>query len=117
MPLAAWLRKQGFAATLPAPASHGACVLASGSGERFELTCTWVTGPVPNATRTLRVLDPQSVWVETLFMAPRVRRLKEMRQLLLGNVRYYSVRLPASSAPLSAPYPFWVMSDTPKITP
>jgi len=67
-------------------------------GERYELTYTWAAGPVPDATCTLRVLYPSSVWVETLFTAQRVRRLKEVRLLLLGNVRYHNVRLLAKSA-------------------
>jgi hypothetical protein len=94
VPLAAWLRQQCFTATeqfhatLATIAAHRVAI----GGERFELTYTWALGPVPDATCTLRVLYPSSVWVETLFTAQRVRRLKEVRLLLLGNVRYHNAR-------------------------
>jgi len=93
-PLAAWLRTQGFVATeqvLATLATVHAHWVAMG-GERYELTYIWAAGPVPDATCTLRVLYPQSVWAETLFTAQRVRKLKEVRLLLLGNVRYANAR-------------------------
>jgi len=99
-PLAAWLREQGFTATehlratLATVAAHWVAV----GGERFELSYTWALGPAPDATCTLRVLYPSSVWVETLFTAQRVRRLKDVRLLLTGNVRYHNARLLARPA-------------------
>ena len=102
-PLAAWLRKQGFTATeqvLGTLATVHAHWVAVG-GERFELTYTWTTGPVPDATCTLRVLYPQSVWAETLFTAQRVRRLKEARLLVSNCVRLANARLLAPK-PLAA---------------
>ena len=104
--LATWLRQQGFTATEYEQA-HWASVAAhwvAGGGERFELTYTWVSGPVPDATCTLRVLHPSVVWAETLFTAQRVRRLKEVRLLLLGNVRYHNARLLASPATTPATF-------------
>jgi len=94
VPLAAWLRKQGFTATeqvLATLATVHAHWLAVG-GERYELTYTWAAGPVPDATCTLRVLYPQSVWAETLFTAQRVRRLKEARLLVSNCVRLANAR-------------------------
>jgi hypothetical protein len=103
-PLAAWLRKQGFVAseqlldTLATVRAHWVAV----GGERFEFTYTWVVGPVPDATCTLRVLYPSSVWAETLFTAQRVRRLAEARLLINNCVRLANARLLASPATIPA---------------
>ncbi|MGI4759583.1 MAG: hypothetical protein ACRYF0_02665 [Janthinobacterium lividum] len=99
-PLATWLRQQGFVATeqlLDTLATVRAHWVAVG-GERFELTYTWAAGPVPDATCTLRVLYPNSVWAETLFTAQRVRRLKEARLLVSNCVRLANARLLARPA-------------------
>lgn len=62
-------------------------------GERFEFIYTWVAGPVPDATCTLRVLHPSSVWAENLFKAQGVRRLEEARLLVNNCVRLANARL------------------------
>lgn len=89
-PLAAWLRTQGFTAT-----EYGTTVAAhwvGSRGEHFQLDYTWVGGPLAEATCCLRVLYVGTSLFETLFTAQRVRRLKEARLLLLGNVRYANAR-------------------------
>lgn len=94
-PLAAWLREQGFTATMrqasPTYALLEACWQGS-RGERFQLDYTWASGPVPESTCRLQVGYPGQLALEPLFTAQRVRRLKEVRLLLLGNVRYHNAR-------------------------
>ncbi|MGI4760557.1 MAG: hypothetical protein ACRYF0_07625 [Janthinobacterium lividum] len=98
-PLAAWLRTQGFTATeqhyatLATVAAHWISLRF----ERFELTYTWQAGPSPEATCQLQVFSHQlGPQVEPLFTAQRVRRLREVRLLLTGNVRYANARLLAT---------------------
>lgn len=89
-PLAAWLRAQGFTAVEQAR-SVSATVAAhwhGPQGERFQFDYSWVSGPVPGATCWLSVQYPGQLQPETLFTGQQVRRLREARQLLLGNVRY-----------------------------
>lgn len=93
--LAEWLRTQGFTATeveKPAFATVNAHWLGS-QGERFELDYTWATGPVPESTCRLRVRYAGQLTPEILFTAQAVRRLKDVRLLLLGNRRYDAARL------------------------
>lgn len=91
-PIAQWLREQGFTATeqhydtWATVAAHWIGPV----GERYELTYTWTAGPAPDATCQLQVC-----WLGmsmSLFGSQRVRRLKEVRLLLLGNVRYANAR-------------------------
>lgn len=101
VPLAAWLRTQGFTATeraQPRFATVEAHWLGP-AGERFELTYTWATGPVPEATCRLRVLYAGQAQFETLFTPQQVRRLQEARLLLLRCVRYANARLLAAPTP------------------
>lgn len=102
-PLAAWLRTQGFTATEYYQGTTVAAHWVGSRGEHFQLDYTWVNGPVPDATCRLRVLYAGSSLFETLFSAQRVRRLKEARLLLLGNVRYANARLLAAPASIQAP--------------
>lgn len=99
--LGEWLRTQGFSASEQRQPTF--CLLTahwlSSRFERFELTYTWRGGPTPDATCQLRVLSHQGgPQEEVLFTAQRVRRLKEVRLLLLGNVRYHNTRLLARPA-------------------
>jgi hypothetical protein len=95
-PVAQWLREQGFTAT---EQQHETMVTVEAHwigpvGDRYELTYTWVTGPVPDATCQMQV-----TWLGfslKLFGAQRVRRLKEVHLLLLGNVRYANARMLAT---------------------
>ena len=100
-PLATWLREQGFTATeqsaSPTYALLEACWQGS-QGERFQLDYTWASGPVPESTCRLRVYYPGQLTPEVLFTAQAVRRLKEVRLLLLGNRRYDAARLLARMA-------------------
>ena len=99
--LAIWLRAQGFTATeqaRPATATVAAHWLGP-QGERFQLDYTWVSGPVPSATCSLSAHYPGQLQPESLFSAQHVRRLKEVRLLLLGNVRYANARLLAHLVP------------------
>lgn len=99
--LATWLRAQGFTATeqaRPATATVAAHWLGP-QGERFQLDYAWVSGPVPSATCWLSVRYPGQLQPESLFSAQHVRRLKEARLLLLGNVRYANARLLAHLVP------------------
>lgn len=103
--LGEWLRAQGFSASEQRQPTF--CLLTahwiSPRFERFELTYAWQAGPAPEATVRLRVLSHQlGPQEEVLFTAQRVRRLKEVRLLLLGNVRYHNARLLASPAPVPA---------------
>jgi len=98
-PLAAWLRGQGFTVA----EYYGTTVAAhwEGSrGERFQLDYDWVGGPSPDATCRLGVRYADQTQYETLFTSQKVRRLKEVRLLLLGNLRYHNARLLAGLAPV-----------------
>jgi hypothetical protein len=100
-PLGEWLRAQGFSTQLQSLPNYVVLTAQwlSVRFERFELTYTWQAGPAPDATLQLRVLSHQlGPQVEVLFTAQRVRRLKEVRLLLLGNVRYHNARLLAKPA-------------------
>ncbi|MBJ6109464.1 hypothetical protein JAO73_10595 [Hymenobacter sp. BT523] len=106
VPLAAWLRAQGFTAAeqaRPATATVAAHWLGP-QGERFQLDYAWVAGPVPSATCWLTVRYPGQLQPETLFTAQHVRRLQEARQLLLGNVRYANARTLAKLVPAPTDY-------------
>jgi hypothetical protein len=95
-PLGEWLRAQGFSTQLQELPDYVVLTAQwlSAHFERFELTYTWQAGPVPDATLQLRALSHQTgPQVEVLFTAQRMRRLKEARLLLLGNVRYHNARL------------------------
>lgn len=107
LPLVAWLRTQGFTAAeqvLPIYAAVSAH-WASPAGEHFLLEYSWVAGPAPDATCQLKVLYPGRAAFEVLFTPQKVRRLREVRLLLLGNVRYANARLlaklPAQAFPIS----------------
>ncbi len=101
-PLAAWLRTLGFTATEQYQGTTLAAHWLSSRGERFELDYTWVAGPSPDATCRLRVSRAGQLHYETLFTAQRVRRLKEARLLLLGNVCLHNARLLAEASPATA---------------
>ena len=99
--LAAWLRTQGFTAveqSRPATATVAAHWLGP-QGERFQFDYTWLAGPVPSAICWLRVRYLGQPQPETLFTGQQVRRLREARQLLLGNVRYANARTLARLVP------------------
>jgi hypothetical protein len=98
-PIAAWLRTQGFEATerqYETMATVGATWLGPW-GERFELGYIWVPR-YASATLQLQVRWPGRE-PENLFGPQQVRRLRDVRWLLLGNVRYANARLLASSLP------------------
>lgn len=92
-PIAQWLREQGFTVTErqhDTMATVEACWLGP-VADRYEFTYSWATGPVPDATCHLRVC-----WlgvVMPLFGAQQVRRLRDVRLLVSGNVRYANARL------------------------
>jgi hypothetical protein len=98
--IAQWLRTQGFTATevekpnLATVSAHWTGV----QGERFELDYTWATGPFPEGNCRLRVRYAGQLTPKILFTAQAVRRLKEVRLLLLGNRRYDAARLLARIA-------------------
>ena len=94
--LAAWLRTQGFEAlerVQPDFVTVSATWL-SPRLDRFELAYTWQRTPAGYAVATcqLRVCYAAEWDFTTLFTAQRVHRLREARQLLLGNVRYANAR-------------------------
>lgn len=94
-PVAAWLRQQGFTALeqeRPATASVAAHWLGP-QGERFQLDYAWQAGSAPAATCRLTVQYPDAVFPEPLFTAQKVRRVEDLRRLLLGCVRYANARL------------------------
>jgi hypothetical protein len=95
VPLAAWLRTQGFTAheqLLPIYAAVAAHWVGP-AGEYFLLEYEWVAGPVAAATCRFRVLYAGQVQFEPLFASQKVHRLKEARLLLLHCVRYANARL------------------------
>lgn len=102
--VAACLRQLGFTAT-EHEHPHEVTVLAYWLGpqqERFDYTYCWRGGPVPQATCWLSVRYPGQPQAEALFAPQHVRRLREARQLLLGNLRYANAR---TLATLSQPLP------------
>ena len=105
-PLAAWLRTQGFTALERAQPGFVtvAATWLSPRLDRFELTYTWQRTPAGPAEASchLRVCYADEWELTTLFTAQRVRRLKEARLLLLGNVRYANARLLAGLLPVPA---------------
>lgn len=104
VPLAAWLRTLGFTATEQpyATLSTVAAHWLGPRGERIEFSYIRQAGPVPDATCQLQVCWPGQPPAK-LFGAQRVRRLKDVRLLLLGNVHYHNARLLAKPAPSPAP--------------
>ena len=100
-PLAAWLRRLGFTATEQQLGTLATVVAhwLSPRGERFELDYTWTGSPHADATCRLQVRGPWQLSADVLFTAQRVRRLKEARQLVTGNVRLHNARLLAQPAP------------------
>jgi hypothetical protein len=96
-PLAEWLRTQGFTVT-ERHYDTMTTVAATWTGVRgdcFELAYLWSAGRCAAATTQLQVRWPGQP-VENLFGAQRVRRLREVRLLLTGNVRYANARLLAT---------------------
>lgn len=95
--IAAWLRTQGFTVTEQQPmlAIVEAHWLGC-QGERFQFDYTWASGAFPEGNCRLRVLYAGQPEAEVLFTAQAVRRLKEVRLLLLGNRRYNAARLLAT---------------------
>jgi hypothetical protein len=92
--IATWLREQGFKVeeryyddTL---ATVGATWMGS-RGDSFELAYIWTSGRHANAT-----LQLQARWLghepQNLFGSQQVCHLREVRLLLLGNVRYANAR-------------------------
>ncbi|RZJ93169.1 MAG: hypothetical protein EOO60_05560 [Hymenobacter sp.] len=98
--IAEWLRTQGFTATeaeQPTWATLRAHWTGS-QGERFELDYTWASGAFAESNCRLRVRYAGQLTPEVLFTSQAVRRLKEVRLLLLGNRRYDAARLLARLA-------------------
>jgi hypothetical protein len=98
-PIAAWLRAQCFTATerqYDTMATVGATWLGP-RGESFELGYIWVPR-YASASLQLQVRWPSQPG-QNLFGPQQVRRLRDVRLLLLGNVRYANARLLAQ--PLS----------------
>ena len=93
VPLAAWLRTLGFTATEQHYATMAtlAAHWIGPRGERFELGYIWSARPHTDATCQLQVRWPGRE-AENLCGSQRVHRLKEVRSLLLGNVRYHNAR-------------------------
>ncbi|HEX8659201.1 MAG TPA: hypothetical protein VF690_16800 [Hymenobacter sp.] len=95
-PLAAWLRTQGF--TAQEEAQPGMATMAAHwinlQLDRFELAYVWQRAPAGHAVATcrLQVLYAHEWDFTTLFTAQRVHRLRDVRALLLGNVRYANAR-------------------------
>ncbi|WP_223654347.1 hypothetical protein [Hymenobacter psoromatis] len=61
-----------------------------------------MAGPSPDAACRLQVCPGSQAQFEPLFTAQKVRRLKEVRLLLLINVRFYNTRLLAQPAPAAS---------------
>lgn len=100
VPLAAWLRTQGFTANEQLLPLYAAVVAhwVGPRGEYFLLEYEWVAGPgVATATCRLRVLYAGRSQFEPLVTAQKVHRLKEARLLLLNCVRYANARTLAAS--------------------
>jgi hypothetical protein len=91
-PLAEWLRTQGFAVIERQDDGQAtvAAVWFSSRNEVFELSYIWLAR---YASATLQL---QARWPgqpnENLFGSQQVRRLRDMRLLVLGNVRYANAR-------------------------
>jgi hypothetical protein len=93
-PIAQWLREQGFTLT---EQTQLHCAAVGGHwqaprGERFQFTYFWQNGPLPDATCWLEVLYPGQPQAERLFAPQLVRRLRDVRLLVTGNVRYANAR-------------------------
>ena len=92
-PIAAWLREQGFTVR----ERHYDTVATVGAtwtgprGDQFELAYIWSSGRYANATLQLQARWPGRE-PENLFGSQRVRRLRDVRLLLTGNVRYANAR-------------------------
>lgn len=94
-----WLRKIGFTATeqvLPGVTILAAHWDAPGR-TRFYLEYTHSSGTLADATCCLWVRKP-SGGLSVLFKNQQVHRLKQLRELLLGNVRYKEARAAASAS-------------------
>lgn len=92
VPIAAFLREQGFTVTERQYGEAMATVAASWygpRGDRFELAYIWSSGRCASATIQLQARWPGQA-AENLFGSQQVRRLRDVRLLLLGNVRYAS---------------------------
>jgi hypothetical protein len=91
-PIAEWLRTQGFAVIERQNdgQSSVAAVWFGPRNEQFQLGYIWLAR---YATATLQL---QACWPgqpnENLFGAQQVRRLRDVRLLILGNVRYANAR-------------------------
>ena len=96
-PIATWLREQGFAVIerqYEGMATVGATWVGP-RGDRFELAYSWV------AYYQSATLQLQARWLgqepQNLFGSQQVRRLREVRLLMLGNVRYANAQLLATT--------------------
>lgn len=97
-PIAAWLRTQGFTVTeqLDDEQATLTALWTGPRGERFGLSYLWAP-QYGGTTLGLQVGYPRHTQTEILITAQQVRRLRDVRLLLLGNVRYANARLLAQS--------------------
>jgi hypothetical protein len=98
-PITTWLREQSFTVTkqqYKGLATVGA-IWVSPQGDQFELAYIWVAR-YASATLQLQVRQVGQP-ADKLFGAQQVRRLRDVRLLLTGNVCYANVRLLAAPTP------------------
>jgi hypothetical protein len=98
-PITAWLREQGFTVTeqqYEGLATVGA-TWVSPRGDQFELAYIWVAR-YASATLQLQVRRVGQP-ADKLFGAQHVRRLRDVRLLLTGNVCYANARLLGTPTP------------------
>jgi hypothetical protein len=92
-PIAAWLREQGF--VVEERQYDGVATVAAiwidSRGEQFQLCYIW-TARYASATLQLEAYRLGRA-TQNLFGPQQVRHLREVRLLLLGNVRYANARL------------------------
>lgn len=91
-PIATWLREQGFAVTerqYEGQATVGATWVGP-RGDSFELAYIWVAR-YQSATLQLQARWPGQE-AQNLFGSQQVRRLRDVRLLVGGNVRYANAR-------------------------
>ena len=91
-PIATWLREQGFA--VEERQYEGMATVAAiwidSRGEQFQLCYIWTAR---YASATLQLEAYRLGWAtQNLFGAQQVRRLRDVRLLLTGNVRYANAR-------------------------
>jgi hypothetical protein len=92
-PIATWLREQGFTVT---ERQYGEAMATVGAawygprGDRFELAYIWVAH-YRSATLQLQARWPGQE-PHNLFGSQQVRRQRDVRLLMLGNVRYANAR-------------------------